>query len=243
MSAPSPAFIHQLGLARLDYHVRVTSTMDVAHDLAEQGAPAGTLVLAAAQETGRGRSGKSWVSEPNAGLWCTLVERPRDTRALDVLALRVGLALAEVLTPLVDGEVQLKWPNDVLVAYRKLAGVLIEVRWRDGRPEWVAIGVGVNRRVPPAFPDVACVRADVSRDALLLAVVPALRRAAAGVGPLSERECQDWSARDSARGRRVTAPAIGIVRGITADGGVQVVDPQGSVRVMHSGSLIFAQDA
>jgi BirA family biotin operon repressor/biotin-[acetyl-CoA-carboxylase] ligase len=240
MTAPSPALTQQLGLERLDYHVRVTSTMDVAHDLAERGAPAGTLVLASAQASGRGRSGKTWVSAPDAGLWCTLVERPNDLRALDVMALRVGLALGETLAPLVDGDLQLKWPNDVLVSQRKLAGVLIEVRWRDGRPEWVAIGVGINREVPADFPDVACVRADVSRDALLLAIVPALRRAAACVGPLTSAECQRWMARDAARGRLIREPAVGRVVGITADGGLQVTAPDGALRVMHSGSLIYA---
>ena len=131
VAAPAPALAAQLGLARLDYHVRVTSTMDVAHALAEDGAPAGTLVLASSQAAGRGRSGKTWTSEPDAGLWCTLVERPQDGRALEVLALRVGLHLAEALTPLVDGAVQLKWPNDLYVDDRKLGGILIEVRWRD----------------------------------------------------------------------------------------------------------------
>ena len=148
VTAPSPLLVSQLGLARLDYHVRVTTTMDVAHALAEEGAPAGTLVLASSQAAGRGRSGKSWTSEPDAGLWCTLIERPRDARALEVLALRVGLHLADALAPLVDGAVQLKWPNDLYVHDRKLGGILIEVRWRDARPEWVAIGVGINRVVP-----------------------------------------------------------------------------------------------
>lgn len=240
MTPPSPSLVRQLGLARLDYHVRVTSTMDVAHELAEQGAPAGTLVLASAQEAGRGRSGKAWVSAPDAGLWCTLVERPRDSGALGVLALRVGLELAHALTPLVDGSIQLKWPNDVLVAHRKLAGVLIEVRWRDGRPEWVAIGVGINRHVPADFPDVACVRAEVTRDALLLAVVPALRRAATGVGPLSPAECQAWSTRDAAKGRFATEPAVGRVTGITPNGGLEIEGADGVVRVVHSGSLIYA---
>ncbi len=240
MSAPSPEFVRTLGLERLDYHVRVTSTMDVAHALAEAQAPAGTLVLASAQSSGRGRSGKSWVSEPDAGLWCTLLERPADIRALDVLALRVGLELAVALTPLVDGAIQLKWPNDLQVARRKLGGVLIEVRWRDGQPEWVAIGVGINRRLPRDVPDVTCVRGDVSRDALLTAVVPALRRAAACAGPLSGDECEAWTARDAALGRRITAPVVGRVVGLTPEGGLLVQDGQQPVQVVTSGSLVFA---
>lgn len=239
MTAPSPALANQLGLTRLDYHVRVTSTMDVAHAIAEEGAPAGTLVLASSQASGRGRTGKSWTSEPDAGLWCTLIERPRDARALEVLALRVGLQLATALTPLVDGVVQLKWPNDLYVGARKLGGILIEVRWRDAKPEWVAIGVGINRVVPAALPDIASVRDGTTRDALLGAVAPALRRAAAAEGALTPEECSAWAARDFAVGRRVLSPAQGVVQGITRSGGVVIATERGDI-TCHSGSLLFA---
>jgi len=239
MTAPSPELAAQLGLARLDYHVRVTSTMDVAHALAEDGAPAGTLVLASAQSSGRGRSGKAWASEPEAGLWCTLIERPEDTRALDVLALRVGLQLAVALEPSVDAPVRLKWPNDLFVGDRKLGGILIEVRWREAKPEWVAIGVGINRTAPASYPEVAHVRTGITRDALLAQVVPALRRAAAAHGPLGVEDCAAWAARDLAVGRRVTSPADGIVHGITPQGAVLIETAHGAI-ACQSGSLLFA---
>lgn len=220
--------------------------MDVAHAIAADGAPSGTLVLASSQEQGRGRSGKSWRSAPDAGLWCTLIERPRDARALDVLALRVGLHLADALDALVDegreGPVQLKWPNDLWLTSGKLGGILIEARWRDGMPEWVAIGVGINRQAAPVESSPAAfraspVRADVSRDALLMAVVPALRSAAACTGPLSEAECAAWARRDRMVGRVVRSPSPGVVEGITAGGGVIVRGPDGVARSLHSGSL------
>ncbi|WP_396205691.1 biotin--[acetyl-CoA-carboxylase] ligase [Gemmatimonas sp.] len=239
MTAPSPELAAKLGLARLDYHVRVTSTMDVAHALAEDGAPAGTLVLASAQASGRGRSGKAWASEPEAGLWCTLIERPEDTRALDVLALRVGLQLAVALEPSVDAPVRLKWPNDLFVGDRKLGGILIEVRWREAKPEWVAIGVGINRTAPASYPEVAHVRTGITRDALLAQVVPALRRAAAAHGPLGGEDCAAWAARDLAVGRRVTSPADGIVHGITPQGAVLIETAHGAI-ACQSGSLLFA---
>lgn len=239
VTAPSPSLVSQLGLARLDYHVRVTSTMDVAHALAEEGAPAGTLVLASSQAAGRGRSGKSWTSEPDAGLWCTLIERPRDVRALAVLALRVGLHLADALAPFVDSAVQLKWPNDLYVRARKLGGILIEVRWRAGKPEWVAIGVGINRVVPAGYSDVAHVRPGTSRDMLLRVVAPALCAAASADGVLTARECETWAMRDLAVGRRVRSPAEGTVQGITSDGAIVILTETGPV-ACHSGSLIFA---
>jgi BirA family transcriptional regulator, biotin operon repressor / biotin---[acetyl-CoA-carboxylase] ligase len=243
MGNPPGMSAGELGLSRLDYHVRVNSTMDEAHAAASAGAPAGTLVVASTQNAGRGRGGKHWVSAPDAGLWCTLLERPADASALEVLALRVGLALADALQPHTDGAIGLKWPNDLLVGARKLAGILIEVRWRDGRPEWVAIGVGINRVVPSDLPTATSIRHGVSRDALLHVVAPALRRAAAQGGPLTEWERRAWRERDVAVGRRISSPAHGVVRGVTADGALEVIADDGTVRFLHSGSLLFAGDA
>lgn len=240
VDGPQPALAAALGLAAVEYRFRTTSTMDVAHGLAEQGAPSGTLVIASVQEAGRGRGGKIWASEADAGLWCTLVERPSDPRALDVLAVRVGLTLAAALTPFVRDAIQLKWPNDLLVSGGKLVGILIEVRWRDGHPEWVAIGVGINRRVPAGFPSAAHVRPGVTREVLLHAVIPALRSAAAHRGLLNGDERAAWDARDCWRGHRMVGPVAGVVQGIAADGAVLIADDSGVVHPVRSGSLVPA---
>ena len=240
LGAPPATVVAALGVSRFVYRERVGSTMDEVHALAATGAPAGTMVLASAQDAGRGRGGRPWLSEPDAGLWFTVLERPDDARALEVLALRVGLSLADALTPLVSAPIGLKWPNDLLVARAKLAGILIEVRWRDGRPEWVAIGVGINRRVPDDFPLAAAVRADVSRDTLLLASVPAVRAAARGLGALTDAECQAWASRDAAVGRPVREPLAGVVQGITPQGAVSIRADDGRLRAISSGSLVFA---
>ncbi|MBY0488239.1 MAG: biotin--[acetyl-CoA-carboxylase] ligase [Gemmatimonadaceae bacterium] len=238
--APTASVIEALGVTQLIYRERVGSTMDEVHRLAAEGAPAGTVVLASMQEAGRGRSGRPWLSEPDAGLWFTVLERPDDARALEVLALRVGLSLAEALTPLVHDAIGLKWPNDLLLGRRKLAGILIEVRWRDARPEWVAIGVGINRRVPEDYPMAAAVRSDVSRDVLLQAAVPAVRAAARGLGALTATECAAWAARDAAAGRPVREPVAGVVEGITPQGAVVIRTDDGRSRAIQSGSLVFA---
>ena len=124
LSWDTAAFAAQCGLAALVHHARIGSTMDEAHRLAHAGAAAGTLVVADAQDGGRGRGGRSWSSEPEAGLWMTLIERPRDLAAIDVLALRIGMALADALAPYSDGAIALKWPNDLYVGAGKLAGIL-----------------------------------------------------------------------------------------------------------------------
>jgi BirA family biotin operon repressor/biotin-[acetyl-CoA-carboxylase] ligase len=231
-----------LSLPRVELRESVGSTLDVAHELAAAGAPAGTFILADTQTRGPGRQGRAWTSEPGAGIWCTLIERPADRSALDVLSLRIGLAVAGALEPLIGERLGLKWPNDVYRRDRKLAGVLIEARWRGDEPDWVAIGVGVNYRPPAGQPGAAGLDdTGLSRNEALVAIVPALRRAAAALGPLAASELDDFTIRDIARGRRILAPVGGTVQGINATGGL-VVMTAGDPVIVQAGSLVFEGD-
>src|SRR5215217_9404182 len=132
-----------LGTPRL--HLReTTSTNDRARALAAGGAPHGTLVTAGAQTAGRGRQGRTWSAPPGRALLLSLLLRDYDV----LLPLRAGLAVAD----LAGDAALVKWPNDVLLDGRKLAGVLVEARPREG---WAVLGVGVNVAVdvadlPPA---------------------------------------------------------------------------------------------
>ncbi len=234
----APRLAALLGLPRVEARAEVTSTMDVAHALAADGAPAGTLVIAEAQRAGRGRAGRSWSSRPGAGLWLTLVERPRGADGLDVLSLRVGLHLAPVLERWAGGPVRLKWPNDVFVGRRKLAGVLIEARWRGAAPDWVAIGLGINLVPPAEVREAAGLEAAPPLE-LLAEVVPAVRAAAFARGPLTEAELAEFAARDLAAGHRVSLPADGTVRGISATGEL-LVETASGVANFRAGSLVLA---
>jgi BirA family transcriptional regulator, biotin operon repressor / biotin---[acetyl-CoA-carboxylase] ligase len=234
----------QLGVIAVRHAHVVSSTMDVAHHLAERGAPAGTLVVADAQQLGRGRAGHTWASANAGGVWMTLLERPQDAQALGVLSLRVGLAVADAIAPLADRRVRLKWPNDVFVGAGKVAGVLVEARWRDAHIEWVAIGIGINLVAPRDVPDAAGLRAGVTRNQVLRDVLPRLRAAAACTGLLSDGECAAWHARDCARGQRVVEPREGTVVGIAPDGALGVESADGSgLSWFRSGSLRFADGA
>ncbi len=230
-----------LGVTRLEHRVVLSSTMDLAHEMAAKGAAAGLLVVADGQERGRGRSGNQWASANDAGLWMTLLERPDDATGIAVLSLRVGLAVADGLASLVDGDVRLKWPNDVFSDTGKLAGVLVEARWRESAVDWVAIGIGINIRVPDDVISAAAVREGVTRAELLLALVPRVRRAAAQRGLLTEHELFAWHARDFARGRVLCGPVAGRVLGIAADGALRVHGGTDDVEMaVRSGSLTFA---
>jgi BirA family transcriptional regulator, biotin operon repressor / biotin---[acetyl-CoA-carboxylase] ligase len=105
----------------------------VARRIAAAGAPHGTLVTAGEQTAGRGRQGRAWVSPPGGALLASLVLRRLDP----LLSLRGGLAVADVA----GAEARVKWPNDVLLDGRKLAGVLVEGRPQEG---WAVLGIGVN---------------------------------------------------------------------------------------------------
>lgn len=231
------ALARALSLPRVIAVRQVDSTMDAAHTAAAEGAPAGTLLLAEEQRAGRGRGGKSWASAPRAGIWLTLIERPRDPDGLDVLSLRVGLHLATVLDRWSPQPIQLKWPNDLFVNGAKVAGVLIEARWRQRRCDWVAIGLGINLG-EGGYPGAATL-GDADPAVVLSEAIPALRAAAFAQGPLRDDELVAFAARDLALGLQVTAPVAGTARGIAATGELLVETAQG-VSSHRAGSLVFA---
>lgn len=216
----------------------VGSTMDVAHQAAAKGAPAGTLVLAERQLSGRGRGGRAWRSEPHAGIWLTLIERPWEGVPVELLSVRAGLALAPALDRFAAAPVGLKWPNDLYVNGRKLAGILIEARWRDGKPEWVALGVGINLAPPIDLEEATGLRAGVTAPEVLAMVVPALQRAATTRGPLSTAELELFARRDVAAGKRCSEPARGTVRGINERGEL-LVESAAGLTPHRSGSLVL----
>ncbi len=124
------------------------STNDRAMEMAAGGAPHGTVVVAEAQTSGRGRQGRTWVSPPGRNIYVSLLLRP----AIPVpeaprLSLVAGVALAEA----VEGAgvpCFLKWPNDLYVAGRKAAGILAEMASDAGRVRHVVVGVGINVNMP-----------------------------------------------------------------------------------------------
>ncbi|HEY3286548.1 MAG TPA: biotin--[acetyl-CoA-carboxylase] ligase [Gemmatimonadaceae bacterium] len=236
-----PALAGRFGLPACEVHARVESTMDVAHAAADRGAPAGTLIIADEQSTGRGRGGRRWSSRPGDGLWMTLIERPRSPQGLEVLSLRIGLHLAEALDSLAGEPVRLKWPNDLHLAGGKLAGILIEARWRDQRVEWVAIGVGLNVLPAADVPLSAGLAPGTTRLQALAAAVPAMRAAAAVEHSLTAEELARYRRRDLGVGRRIIEPAVGVVVGVGATGDLIVDTAAGSVSC-RAGSLVFAED-
>jgi BirA family transcriptional regulator, biotin operon repressor / biotin---[acetyl-CoA-carboxylase] ligase len=129
-----------------EHHDRLESTNTRARELAADGAPHGTVVTADEQTAGRGRQGRSWVAPPGKALLYSAIVRPLDEHHI-MLPLAAPLAVcaaAEELRP--GAECKVKWPNDIWLEERKLAGVLIEARPQDG---WAVIGIGLNLSISP----------------------------------------------------------------------------------------------
>ncbi|RME19205.1 MAG: biotin--[acetyl-CoA-carboxylase] ligase [Candidatus Zixiibacteriota bacterium] len=123
----------------------VKSTNDLAMQLAESGAPEGTIVTAEQQTRGRGRLGRSWHSPPGTGIYVSIILRPRfKPERAPGLSIMTALALAEVINRYCPGETHIKWPNDLLLGNRKAAGILTELSADRGRIHHVIVGVGIN---------------------------------------------------------------------------------------------------
>jgi BirA family biotin operon repressor/biotin-[acetyl-CoA-carboxylase] ligase len=144
MSEDSP--LHAPPLVVFD---EATSTNDTILDAGERGEPEWTTHLARTQTRGRGRAGHAWWSPRGAGVWMSILLRPRRGREFwGGLALVSGSAVRRALADLGVPGVELFWPNDLQVRGRKIGGILCEVREREGRA-WMAVGIGVNVDLSP----------------------------------------------------------------------------------------------
>jgi BirA family biotin operon repressor/biotin-[acetyl-CoA-carboxylase] ligase len=133
------------------------STNDDAKQAARAGAPEGAAFVAEAQSCGRGRLGRSWFSPSGQNLHASFVLRPSfDPKRIPLVTLTAGLAVVDAVAPRVAGRrVGLKWPNDVYIDGRKVAGVLSEAQVQDGRAAWIVVGIGVNVRTTTFPPEIA----------------------------------------------------------------------------------------
>jgi BirA family biotin operon repressor/biotin-[acetyl-CoA-carboxylase] ligase len=135
---------HTIGRHILAYR-SVQSTNDIAATQAEHGATEGTIVVADQQTKGRGRLGRTWFSPPGTGIYLSIILKPKfppeDAPGLSLMA---ALALAETLESFCPKGVKIKWPNDVLLGGRKVAGILTELSAEKDKISHVIVGVGIN---------------------------------------------------------------------------------------------------
>lgn len=231
---------------RVHRYGTVSSTMNLLHRLAAEGAGEGTAVVAEEQLAGRGSRGRAWDSA-RGGLWLSVLLRPGAV-GTELLSLRVGLAAVEALQHLGPAlRLGLKWPNDLMLGDRKLGGILCEARWTGEAPAWVAVGVGINVRnpIPPQLSSVAVALADalpaVTPDAVLEAVLPRLLEVDASGSRLHDAELDRLALRDWLSGRRLSGPVEGYADGIGPEGTLRVRRDDGTVAELRAGRLELAE--
>jgi len=220
-------------------HFRVTdSTNARARELVEAGVPGGTIVTAREQTAGRGRQGRTWTGPPGKALLYSAILRPLDERHL-LLPLAVPLAVCEAAEELEPGaRCKIKWPNDVWVEGRKLAGVLIEAKPQDG---WAVIGVGLNLAIergefPPELRETATsLNGTASAEEARQALSSALDR---WVEADHKKVLSTWHERDALRGREISWDGgSGVADGVEDSGDLVVVAAGGDRVVLGAGEV------
>jgi BirA family biotin operon repressor/biotin-[acetyl-CoA-carboxylase] ligase len=220
-------------------HFAVTdSTNSRARELAEAGAPGGTVVTAAEQTAGRGRQGRSWTAPAGKALLYSALVRPLGpSHAL--LPLAAAIAVCETAEALEDGiECAIKWPNDVWVDGRKLAGILIEARPQDG---WAVIGVGLNLAIgreefPPELRETAT---SLGGGAGAAEARRALDdRLGAWIDAEDDTVLEQWAERDALRGREVSwKGGSGVAEGVAETGDLLVLTAGGDRVALGAGEV------
>lgn len=127
------------------YFDSLSSTMDMAMQLGMQGAVEGTVILAETQSKGRGRSGRVWSSPKYKGLYLSLILRPKILPAqAPIFTLLSAVSICEAVKEVSGIDVQIKWPNDILVHNKKLSGILTEISAEMDKVNFLSIGIGLN---------------------------------------------------------------------------------------------------
>jgi BirA family biotin operon repressor/biotin-[acetyl-CoA-carboxylase] ligase len=232
----------------------LASTNTEAARQAARGALEGLCVVAREQTAGRGRLGRGWLSPAGAGLYFSIVLRPRlEAGAWPLISLMAALAARDALATVCEINVDIKWPNDILARERKLCGILAEtVETQTGRGVVVGIGINLNDEAfPPELRDVATsVKAltgtEPDAERLLHLLVRALQERYATLQATGgiERTLDEWSARSSyAVGKRVRVRLSdetleGITRGLERDGALRVETEAGEINIVRAGDVI-----
>lgn len=250
-------WLPDLGGRPCRYFSRVSSTQDIARAWALEGAPAGAIVLADEQTAGRGRLGRTWLAAPGSSLLLSVVLRPAlPPEELGRVTLLGAVALAEALAGL-GLQPGIKWPNDVQLAGRKVAGILAEAVWAGDVLSAVVLGIGVNMRrnaLPPEALEAyrattveatplgrPCPRGALLGDLLahLDAWMPRVRE------PIL---LETWTQYNVTLGRRVNVAAgherfSGVAEGLDDRGALLVRLDNGSLRPLLAGEVTIVDEA
>lgn len=253
------AFRNQERVKHFFFYPSIGSTNAKAKELAIAGAEEGTLVIADCQTAGQGRSGRHWFSPPGLGLYVSQIIRPKVPSELafgaHMVASLATVQAADSLRP--QSVVGLKWPNDIVVEGRKLAGVLADVGFRAGLLDWCVVGIGLNvnhtsKDFPLELRDKAIslrqiCRRRVDRLEILMTLLEAFsgwydRFLETGIEGLTPH----WVERSTILGRAVRVETageayVGTALRLEPDGALRVQLESGAEEVLHAGDVHLVQ--
>jgi len=234
-------------------YTSIDSTMREAAEWAERNAPEGSLIIADEQTAGRGRLGRSWISERGVGLYFSIILRPDIPAAsAPVLTLAIGLGVARGIGEVCGRQCDLRWPNDVLLNEKKVSGILVEMESGRDRVRHVIAGVGINVNnsgMPPSLAEIASSLKIETGCEFLLDVVRdhVLAQMERYYGMFLERGAKpviDAFTRASSyvRGRRVVAEngeqrIQGVTAGLDPSGVLLLERPGGTIEPVLAGSV------
>ncbi|MFD1738523.1 biotin--[acetyl-CoA-carboxylase] ligase [Bacillus salitolerans] len=250
----------QLGLTTnylgrtIHYEETVTSTQKIAHKLAYEGTPEGTIVVAEEQLAGKGRLDRAWHSPKYTGIWMSIILRPTiPPQQAPQLTLLAAVSVAQAIQEVTSIEPEIKWPNDILVRGKKTVGILTELQAEADRINSVIIGIGINvNQSNEDFPD------DLKHKAtsLSLEAKKIINRAELIQAILSKLEKRYeeylrtgflgiklmWEAYAISIGKEITASTLkgkisGYAKGITDEGILMLEDKEGLIHYIHSADI------
>ena len=240
---------------KIHYFSALDSTNLYARKLAEEGALEGEVVVAESQTGGKGRLGRSWVSPPNLNLYLSVILRPKlPPLHAPQITLMAAVALAETVQCFIPLPAEIKWPNDILVGGKKLAGILTESSCDPGKILFVILGIGVNLNFPKelmpeairesATSIMALTGKPVNRSEFTLRLIQNLERC---YGELEEEGfsflAERWAGFFRLKGKRVRVQMmeqaiLGKAMGIDIDGALILEDERGFVQRIVAGEVI-----
>jgi BirA family biotin operon repressor/biotin-[acetyl-CoA-carboxylase] ligase len=232
----------------LMYQPVTGSTNDDALAAARSGAPHGSVFVADGQTAGRGRRGHTWHAARGESLLFSVLLRPSlELSRTSALTLAVGLALRDAVAPLIATTPELKWPNDLLVAGKKLAGVLVESQLQGDRLQSVVVGVGLNVATRDFPAEIAATATSLallgatrlSREALLFDVLEAIAARVSAYGTSGVAGIlHELNAADALRGRRIRVDGVtGFGRGLDDQGRLLIEDDAEETHAVLSGTV------
>jgi BirA family biotin operon repressor/biotin-[acetyl-CoA-carboxylase] ligase len=233
----------------------VTSTQEIAHRLAMEGAPEGTIVVAEQQTTGRGRLGRPWHSPKGSGIWMSIILRPTiPPQQAPQLTLMAAVSVVQGIQKVTDIKAQIKWPNDILINGKKIVGILTELQAEPDRINSVIMGIGINVNTPAdSFPkELESIATslkiendgiDIDRSKLVRSILEEMEKLYGvylehGFAPIKLL----WEGSAASLGKKIHVRTLsgelyGTAKGITEEGVLLLEDEEGNIHKVYSADI------